>query len=640
MANGLRRLGTSRWLVLVASMWLQACAGVGYMYGSYSPVIKSRLGYNQKQMNTLGVAKDIGDSVGLLAGTFSDMMPSWGLISLGGLLNLFGYGWLWLIVSSAVYPLPFWMICGLICVGTNGETFFNTAALVSCVRNFPRNRGPIVGILKGFTGLCGAIFTLIFAALYVPDQSASVLLIAVGPAVVAFSLMYVIRPIGNSPEHDPLESHYFNWIYAICLALAAYLMIVLLVQDFSEVNNFLSIIFAFGLFVFLVLPLAIPIHSAFARAEQTLSFEEAGSSKLADASEKLKAPLLSRQHTLTGMHSSQPQTSDAEKQTKVHDEGLLFSEMEDEKLKEIPEPVRQRNLARIHSQLLKAVAEGAVKLKRRKGPRRGEDFTLREALLKADFWLLFFALCCGAGSGLTVIDNLGQMGEAQGYSSAHIFVSMISIWNFLGRLGGGYISEIIARDHAFPRPSMMAVAQLIMAVGHFLFAMAWPGSLYLGSLLVGLGYGAHWSIVPATASELFGLKNFGILYNFLTIANPLGSFVFSGLIAGSIYDREAEKQQGFHNFPAEVSEIETNLLINSPGSHSSHCEGAACFRLTYLIMTVICLVGTILSLALVFRTKVVYASLYGKKQHEKNIVVNDRKSGLHAASDPFLVNKK
>ena len=96
--------------------------------------------------------------------------------------------------------------------------------------------------------------------------------------------------------------------------------------------------------------------------------------------------------------------------------------------------------------LTRCVVTGAVKLKRkRKGPRRGEDFTLTQALIKADFWLLFFSLACGAGSGLTVIDNLGQISQSQGYRDPHIFVSMISIWNFLGRLGGGYVSEVMAR---------------------------------------------------------------------------------------------------------------------------------------------------------------------------------------------------
>ena len=48
--------------------------------------------------------------------------------------------------------------------------------------------------------------------------------------------------------------------------------------------------------------------------------------------------------------------------------------------------------------------------------------------------------------------------------------------------------------------------------------------------------------MPAVASELIGLKKFGALYNFLTLANPASSLVFSGIIASSTYDHEVENQ--------------------------------------------------------------------------------------------------
>jgi len=50
-------------------------------------------------------------------------------------------------------------MCILIFIGNNGETYINTAALVSCVQNFPKSRGPVVGILKCVAGLSGAILT-------------------------------------------------------------------------------------------------------------------------------------------------------------------------------------------------------------------------------------------------------------------------------------------------------------------------------------------------------------------------------------------------------------------------------------------------------------------------------------------------
>lgn len=105
---------SNRWLVLVASIWLQCCAGTGYVFGSLSPVIKTSLDYNQKQINRLGVAKDIGDSVGLLAGVLCDFLPTWALIFVGTVQNFVGYGWLWLIVVHRVAQPPFAVVSAFI----------------------------------------------------------------------------------------------------------------------------------------------------------------------------------------------------------------------------------------------------------------------------------------------------------------------------------------------------------------------------------------------------------------------------------------------------------------------------------------------------------------------------------------------
>ncbi|KAL7157598.1 hypothetical protein ABFS83_02G087700 [Erythranthe nasuta] len=63
-------------------------------------------------------------------------------------------------------------MCILIFIGTNGETYLNTASLVSCVQNFPKSRGPVAGILKGFAGLGGAILkdNLYILLLYFPKS--------------------------------------------------------------------------------------------------------------------------------------------------------------------------------------------------------------------------------------------------------------------------------------------------------------------------------------------------------------------------------------------------------------------------------------------------------------------------------------
>lgn len=161
----------------------------------------------------------------------------------------------------------------------------------------------------------------------------------------------------------------------------------------------------------------------------------------------------------------------------------------------------------------------------------------------------------------------------------------------------------------------MALAQFIMTFGHIFLAMGWPGAMYIGTLLIGLGYGAHWAIVPAAVSELFGLKNFGVLYNFITMANPAGGLVFSGIIASTIYDHEAEKQAHQHlHWQQKSGSIFSSLLgLDDPPK----CEGSVCFFLTLVIMAVFCIVAAILSMILVYRTKIVYKNLYGKSSSSR-----------------------
>lgn len=110
LADRLRAFSTNRWLVFVAAMWLQSMAGIGYLFGAISPVLKAALGYNQRQVAALGIAKDLGDCVGFFAGSLSAVLPAWAMLLIGALQNFLGYGWLWLIVTKQAPPLPLSMV--------------------------------------------------------------------------------------------------------------------------------------------------------------------------------------------------------------------------------------------------------------------------------------------------------------------------------------------------------------------------------------------------------------------------------------------------------------------------------------------------------------------------------------------------
>ena len=149
-----------------------------------------------------------------------------------------------------------------------------------------------------------------------------------------------------------------------------------------------------------------------------------------------------------------------------------------------------------------------------------------------------------------------------------------------------------------PRPLWNAVAEILMTLGYLAMALAMPGSLYIGSIFVGMGYGFLLTVTVPDASELFGLKHYGLLYNILILNLPLGSFLFSGLLAGYLYDDEATK--------------------TSEGG--STCVGSHCYRLVHLIMTLASVLGLVLNVLLAIRTKKVYTKIYESKNPKKIIM--------------------
>ncbi len=110
MANPGAALTATKWFGLAAAMWVQASAGNAYMFAFYSSKLKTVLHYNQLQVNNLGVAKDLGENVGLLAGFLCNKLPPWTLLSIGALTGFLGYGVTWLVVSERIQALPYWQV--------------------------------------------------------------------------------------------------------------------------------------------------------------------------------------------------------------------------------------------------------------------------------------------------------------------------------------------------------------------------------------------------------------------------------------------------------------------------------------------------------------------------------------------------
>ncbi|CAI5492155.1 unnamed protein product [Closterium sp. Naga37s-1] len=275
--------------------------------------------------------------------------------------------------------------------------------------------------------------------------------------------------------------------------------------------------------------------------------------------------------------------------------------------------------------------------------RVGMDHTLLQAAVTPEYWLLFFAMGCGTGSGLTAINNLAQVAESLGSASVGALVALVSIWNFLGRMAAGYMSEQCLKRWSTPRPLCMLLVQAAMGCAHLLFSIGDPLLLYPAAALVGAAHGAHWTLMVTTASELFGLKHFGALYNTLSISSTIGSYCLSVKLAGYIYDRQSAIQrsallhlQGLSssasslaspslsppttttiaNWGAEAAAagqaraVEAQLLLLEGSELPHRCMGPDCFRLTFLVMALVCVAGICALLSLVARTRRLYQEFH------------------------------
>eukprot|EP00878_Enallax_costatus_P039669 GHUV01045545.1.p1 GENE.GHUV01045545.1~~GHUV01045545.1.p1 ORF type:complete len:201 (+),score=45.81 GHUV01045545.1:588-1190(+) len=152
-----------------------------------------------------------------------------------------------------------------------------------------------------------------------------------------------------------------------------------------------------------------------------------------------------------------------------------------------------------------------------------------------------------------------------------------------GRLVMGYLPERSLHTRGTPRTHFLTVTAAVTAAVSLAVAYADLTQLYVISLLLGLAFGAHWSLLPAIMSELFGLKHFAPNYTTLKFAPAAGGYLLATRLTGWLYDTAAARHGDSHE-----------------------CIGPDCFRVAFLLLSAVAAISSVACSVATARSRVAY----------------------------------
>jgi MFS family permease len=168
-------------------------------------------------------------------------------------------------------------------------------------------------------------------------------------------------------------------------------------------------------------------------------------------------------------------------------------------------------------------------------PKPRPPITLAEALRTQTFWLFLAAFFFGNVSSQTLhvhqVAHLVDLGLSA--IVAATVVGVVGLASIFGKIGGGWLSDRIEREvvYAWGIAIMVASAFVLLALG----ANPSRWAAYGYAVLLGVGYSATASLIPAMMSDRFSGRHFGAIVGVALIGSSAGSAV-GPLLAGTLYD--------------------------------------------------------------------------------------------------------
>ena len=169
------------------------------------------------------------------------------------------------------------------------------------------------------------------------------------------------------------------------------------------------------------------------------------------------------------------------------------------------------------------------------------DYTSGQMLATGQFWAIWLMYFAGCAAGLMMIGQTSPIAQDLArFSSATaaVGVSVLAIFNTLGRILWGRISDSIGRSRTL---FVMYLINAVAVFGYFLIPSA-PVVFWFGIALVGATFGGYLALYPAINADYYGTRHAGVNYGLIFTAYGVG-----GLLS-NIFAPRVKELTGNYNF--------------------------------------------------------------------------------------------
>ncbi len=168
-------------------------------------------------------------------------------------------------------------------------------------------------------------------------------------------------------------------------------------------------------------------------------------------------------------------------------------------------------------------------------PQPKAPVTLSQAVRTQPFWLLMAAFFFGNVSSQTLHVHQVAFLVDQGLSAivAATVVGVVGFSSIFGKIGGGWLSDRMEREIVYVCGIAIMVSSAFALLGLGRNPSTWAAYGY--AVLLGVGYSATASLIPAMVSDRFSGRHFGSIVGVGLIGSAAGSAV-GPWMAGRLYD--------------------------------------------------------------------------------------------------------